>query len=265
MMQPERFYPELTICTLISTGKHPDSLRVRRAEQDARAVELALRISPDHSQVIHAGNPQEESLRSYAGMGLNRIRVLVQQDKTDVVPVLRDYLLLEKPDIILTGIRSESGESSGMVPYLLAEQLGCPLIAGIADIVSIQDGIAEVLQALPRGQRRSLKVNLPFVATVDMAAPEPRQSAFGPATRAQLEPLQPTIQTTDEVWANWTASPAKKRPKRLKVVKAKTAADRFKAATAKAQSTGGKVIRDQSTADMARAVFDLLLEEGVLR
>ena len=120
-----------------------------------------------------------------------------------------------------------------MVPYLLAEQLGCPIISGIADIVSVKDGVAEILQALPRGQRRALKVKLPFVATVDMAAPEPRQSAFGPASRAQMESLQPTVQTTDEVWENWTEAPARKRPKRLKVVKAKTAADRFKAATAK--------------------------------
>lgn len=265
MMQPERRYPDLNICALISTGKHPDSLRARRAEQDARAVELALRLSPSQSQVIHAGNPQEESLRSYAGMGLDQIRILVQQEKTDVVPVLRDYLRVENPDIILTGVRAESGESSGMVPYLLAEQLGCPLVAGIADIVSVKDGVAEVLQALPRGQRRAIKVKLPFVATVDMAAPEPRQSAFGPGSRAKMESLQPATQVVDEIWSNWSESPARKRPKRLKVVKAKTAADRFKAATAKSQSTGGKVIRDQAPAEMAQAVFDLLLEEGVLR
>lgn len=265
MMQPERHYPELKICALISTGKHPDSHRARRAEQDARAVEMALSIAPTQCQVVHAGNPQEESLRSYAGMGLDQISVLVQQEKTDVVPVLRDYLRLANPDIILTGIRAESGESSGMVPYLLAEQLGCPIISGIADIVSVKEGVAEILQALPRGQRRALKVKLPFVATVDMAAPEPRQSAFGPASRAALDALEPTVRHDDEVWQAWSEAPAKKRPKRLKTVKAKTAADRFKAATAKSQASGGKVLRDQSPTEMAKAVFDLLLEEGVLR
>src|SRR3546814_3084991 len=46
--------------------------------------------------------------------------------------------------------------------------------------------VALVLQALPRGQRRRLKVRLPFLATVDNAAPKPRQSAYGPARRGAL-------------------------------------------------------------------------------
>jgi len=264
-MQLENRYPDLRICALVSTGKHPGSLRARRAEQDARAVELGLRLAPEQLQVIHAGDPREQSLRSYAGMGLARIRVLAQSEKADAVPALRDYLGSEKPDIVLTGVRSESGESSGMLPYLLAEQLGCPLVAGIADIVGIENGVAEVLQALPRGQRRALKVALPFVASVDMAAPAPRQSAFGPGSRAGLDGQPLVRETVDEVRADWTESPARKRPKRLKVVKAKTAADRFKAATAKSQGGGGKVLRDKPVAEMAQAVFDLLLEEGVLR
>jgi hypothetical protein len=41
--------------------------------------------------------------------------------------------------------------------------------------------MAHVMQALPRGQRRRLKVRLPFLATVDNAAPKSRQSAYGPA------------------------------------------------------------------------------------
>ena len=135
----------------------------------------------------------------------------------------------------------------------------------VAEIRSVTDGYAEVLQALPRGQRRALRVALPFVASVDSAAAPARQSAYGPATRARLEADQRGIEIVDAVREGWSESPARKRPKRLKVVKAKTAADRFKAATAKATGEGGAVMRDESAAEKAKAIFDLLVEEGVLR
>jgi electron transfer flavoprotein beta subunit len=59
--------------------------------------------------------------------------------------------------------------------------------------------------------------------------------------------------------------PAKPRPKRLKVIKAKTGAERMKAATAKASGGGGQVLKDVSPQAGAEAIFKLLLEEGVLR
>jgi electron transfer flavoprotein beta subunit len=51
----------------------------------------------------------------------------------------------------------------------------------------------------------------------------------------------------------------------MKVIKAKTAADRFKAATAKPVGGGGKVMKDETPAEKAQAIFDLLLEEKVIR
>jgi electron transfer flavoprotein beta subunit len=73
------------------------------------------------------------------------------------------------------------------------------------------------------------------------------------------------IECRDEVRAQWREAPARKRPKRLQVVKAKTAADRFRAATAKSQGDGGRILRDKPASEMAQAIFDLLLEEGVVR
>lgn len=264
-MQPETQFPDLRISALISVGKHPGSGRARRAEQDARAVEMGLQLAPQGLEVLHAGDPHEESLRAYAGMGLAQLRIIQQDENADVVPALSQYLSSAAPDLVLTGVRAESGESSGMVPYLLGEALGWPVVTRIAEIQRIENGQAEVLQALPRGQRRLLKVALPFVASVDMAAAAPRQSAFGPASRAELAALTGVPSVNDGVMADWEEAPARKRPKRLKVVKAKTAADRFKAATAKSSGGGGKVLRDKPAREMAQAVFDLLLEEGVLR
>ncbi len=260
---------QLKIVSLISVGKHPQSGRVRRADQDSRAVELGLKLTTDNLSagslsVVHAGDPREQGLRSYAGMGLKSVRVLQLDPSADAVAPLAEHLQQSMPDIVLTGVRAESGESSGMVPYQLAEKLGWPIVPRVADIVSVEAGVAEVLQALPRGQRRSLKVRLPFIASVDTAAPEARQSAFGPASRALMD-IEVVNGSVDPVRQSWEEAPARKRPKRLKVVKAKTAAERFKAATAKPQGEGGKVMKNESAAEQAQAIFEMLKEEGVLR
>lgn len=101
----------------------------------------------------------------------------------NVLGVLGDYLRDAGAQLVLAGSQAETGEGSGMLPFLLAEKLGWPLVVGLAEVESIDNGTAQVLQALPRGQRRRLKVRLPLLATVDNAAPKPRQSAFGPARR----------------------------------------------------------------------------------
>lgn len=256
--------PNVKVVSLVSVGRHPQSGRARRAEQDGRAVELGLKLASTELTVVHAGNAQEPVLRQYAGMGLSSLTVLEQESHCDALSVLTTFLRENKSDVVLTGVRAEGGESSGMLPYLLAEQLGWPLVPRVADIISIQGGEAEVLLALPRGQRRAVKVTLPFIASVDNAAHEARQSAFGPGLRAELKILD-VASVVDEVASHWKISTAKPRPKRIKVVKAKTAADRMKAATAKPVGGGGKVMKDETATEKAQAIFDLLLEEKVVR
>ncbi|KMK14091.1 electron transfer flavoprotein subunit beta [Pluralibacter gergoviae] len=264
-MQPDNHNLTCRVAALVSVGRHPESGRARRAEQDARAVEMGMALSCYGLEVLHAGDPAAEALRSYAGMGVPWLRVLAIGEQDDAVAALGDYLRGQDPDIILTGGRAESGESSGMLPFLLGEALGIPVVTGVADIVSLNDKEASVLQALPRGQRRALRVSLPFIASVDMAAPAPRQNALGPAARARIDIEDNVCREADEARQAWQEEPARPRPKRLKVVKAKTAADRFRAATAKSQSAGGRVLRDKPACEMAQAIFDLLLEEGVVR
>ncbi|AXQ50107.1 electron transfer flavoprotein subunit beta [Pseudomonas vlassakiae] len=252
------------VISLVSIGAHPSSGRARRAEQDARAVELGLQLAGDNLQVVHAGDPREEALRAYLGMGLGHLDVLEQPAGADVLGVLGDYLRDAGAQLVLTGSQAETGEGSGMLPFLLAEKLGWPLVVGLAEVESIDNGTAQVLQALPRGQRRRLKVRLPLLATVDNAAPKPRQSAFGPARRGVLAARNVAI-VEDELLADAELQPARPRPKRLKVIKAKSGADRMKAATAKASGGGGKVLKDVSPQEGAEAILKLLVEEGVLR
>ncbi|OHC27125.1 MAG: electron transfer flavoprotein subunit beta [Pseudomonadales bacterium RIFCSPLOWO2_12_59_9] len=255
---------QLAVIALVSVGAHPSSGRPRRAEQDARAVELGLQLAGERLQLLHAGDAQADALRAYLGMGLSELNVLQQAPGADALPALLDYLRGSDAQLVLTGSQAETGEGSGMLPFLLAEQLGWPLVVGLAAVESLADGYAQVLQALPRGQRRRLKVPLPFLASVDNAAPAARQSAFGPARRGLLNATE-VERVDDELLAASQLQPAKSRPKRLKIIKAKTGAERMKAATAKAVGGGGQVLSGLSPQDSAEAIFKLLLEEGVLR
>ncbi len=162
---------DLNIIALVSIGAHPASGRARRADQDARAVELGMNLAGKRLRVVHAGDAGEEALRGYLGMGLDELAVLEQPAGADALPALAAYLGDSDAQLVLTGTQAETGEGSGMLPFLLAERLGWPLVVGLAEVEKVEGGSAQVLQALPRGQRRRLKVRLPFVASVDNAAP----------------------------------------------------------------------------------------------
>lgn len=260
-MSPDR---DVRIAALLSIGLHPASSRARCSEQDARAVELGMRLADQAICLLHVGGEDEDTLRRYLGMGAPRIEILPASSEDDAVSSLVKHFQSHPADVILAGVRSERGEASGMLPYLLAEHLRLPLVDRIADIRRLSDTSVEVLQALPRGQRRALRVPLPFVATVDDAAPPPRQYAYGRARRGQLHTAD-AVATLDESRAAWQETPAKPRPRRLNAVKAKSAAERFKAATAKSMGQGGTVIRDGSDREKAEALMELLLAEGVIR
>ena len=262
------------VAVLLSIGQHPVTARARRADQDARALELALQLH--HADVIplHVGqlNEQNEAaLRSYLGMGISQIKLI---ENSDILLGLEQGVRESQANIVLCGSRAETGEGSGLVPYLLAKKLGWPIVSGLVSIEKLDQGSATLLQALPRGQRRKLKVSLPAVLAVDPAAAVARQAAFGPAQRGAISPQSlSSIEAASgaEVKHNseqqsslWQFQPAKKRPKRLKIIKATSARDRFKAAAAKADASGGKVLQGVSADDAANEIIKLLLEEGVL-
>lgn len=258
----------LKVTALVSVGRHPVTGRARRAEYDARAVELGLSLVGDGSlRLVHAGecsSEAEAALRGYLGMGIAAVDVLHQPAGSDIVPALEAWLRDQGPRLVLCGARGETGEGSGLVPFLLAERLGWSIVCGLAAVESVDGDTMTVLQALPRGQRRRLKVRLPAVVTVDAAAQAARQSAFGPARRGELKRFDVAV-APDHAATGWTTAPARKRPKRLKIVKATSARDRFKAAAAKAEGGGGQVLTGVSPQEGAEAILKLLREEGVLR
>lgn len=268
-MRPEQ--QGIEVAVLVSVGRHPITGRARRADQDARGLEMALglehQLPGSRVSLLHAGPRSEEgeaALRGYLGMGLDTLTLLEQAEGSDAIPALAEHLAAAPPQLVITGARAERGEGSGLLPYALAERLGWPLVNGLAAVEKVENGVATLLQALPRGQRRRLKVRLPAIVSVDAAAPAARQSAFGPARRAELA-ATPVPAEPDRELAAWQLAPARKRPKRLKIVKAASARDRFKAAAAKAEGGSGQVLEGVSAEQGAEAILKLLNEEGVLR
>ena len=293
----------LEVVSLVSLGQHPVSGRLRRAEQDARALELclalerqsapgAVSLSAWHASgsEIALGSEQDQALRGYLGMGLESLTLVTpdvpgadplkaadslmadnsslkaaDQPVIDAWPLLVTRLKQAAPQLVVCGGQGETGEGSGLLPHLLAESLGWPLVEGIVAIESCDGAHLTALQALPRGQRRRLRVKLPALVSVDSAAPAARQSAFAQGRRGELSSLASGELVHDAQAEAFGVAPARKRPKRLKRIKATSARDRFKAAAAKAEGGGGKRLEGVSAEEGAAEILKLLREEGVLR
>ncbi|WP_321345131.1 electron transfer flavoprotein subunit beta [Breoghania sp.] len=255
----------MRIAVLLSLGLHPASGRARRAELDAKALELALRLAetvPDAElHAVHAGDPDAGALRDYLGMGLDRLHVLDVAQGADPVPALNRHLNEIRPDLVLTGMRAEAGEGSGMVPYLVAEALEASLVADVAGISDLADE-ATVIQALPRGRRRQVRLRLPAVLPFNAAAPEPRAPAFARARRGIIERHRAESVPDDflEACENtlWRA-----RPKRMGLPAGATAAERMKAMT-EARAGEGQVMVHPTPDEAAAALYDYLVEHRFL-
>lgn len=263
----------LKIATLVSIGQHPASGRARCADTDSRALSLAARLAAGNAgvslQVLHAGPVSDpvnsEVLRRYLGMGLSNLELIDQPADADVVPALTERLQNRDVDIILTGTRAETGEASGMTPYALAEALGMPMVPAVVGMTPQQNGEVEILQALPRGQRRRLRVKVPFVASVDAAAPESAQFAWARGQRGNLGWVSARSEH-DTVMGEAEVAPARKRPKRIAgAKKTASAAERFKAATAKPAGKGGVVMVQESAEEKAQALYQFLIEQGAIK
>jgi N,N-dimethylglycine/sarcosine catabolism electron transfer flavoprotein subunit beta len=250
------------VAVLLSIGRNDASGRPQRADRDARALEMALGLVPcSQLHAVHAGNPNEAALQEYLGMGLDRLTVLATPAAADPVPALIAHLHELRPSLILAGTSSEHGEASGTVPYLVARALDLPLASAAAE-AKIDALQAEILQVLPRGERRRLAAKLPAVVTIDKTAPDPRMSAFGRARRGQLDVIAGKA-TPDDDRSSWTAVPARRRPKRIKSVSG-NAAERLRA-VAETKGGQGEVLAWPSAQEAAQRILDFLLHEEIVR
>lgn len=255
----------LEVAVLVSVGRHPVSGRTRRADHDARALEMALTLRDHHGarlHVIHAGDPEQLALRDYLGMGLPDLTVLELPRGMDPVPALSAYLQDLPLMLLLTGMHTEHGLGSGQLPYALAEALGYRIVPGIAQVEPGAD-CAELCQALPRGRRRALRVAFPAVLSVAPVAAAPRQSAFARARRGVI--LRKAVPSRMHVPAPvWLERTARKRPARLQGSSGAGALDRLRAIR-EAPAHSGRILQDVPADEAARAILADLTETGILR
>ena len=251
----------LRIAVLLSVGQHPLSGRSRRAPEDARALEMALGLKPAEIEAIHAGDPADRALRDYLGMGLRSITVLETSAKSDPAFALAERLRIRVPDLLLTGLRAESSEGSGFIPYLIAERLKFPIVHNICSL-AVDQGSAKLVQALPNGQRRAVRCPLPLVATVGAAAPNPRQSAFARAKSGRLKVLH-ISDLRDDASDAWTEIPARPRPKRMPDLSHLSGPQRLEAMT-RLQSRAGRILTGLPPDQAAAAIYDYLESEHLI-
>ncbi|AWB07733.1 electron transfer flavoprotein subunit beta (plasmid) [Azospirillum humicireducens] len=256
------------VAVLLSIGRHPVSGRARRAATDAQALEMALALRPRRLTAIHAGPPANaEALRGYLGMGLERLTLLVLPEGSDPVEPLIGHLREFDPSLILTGRQAEDGEGSGMLPYLIARGLDAAVVPdvvriGPADGPDSMPGATNLIQALPRGQRRSLTAAGRLIATIHPSAPPARSSAFGPARRGVIEPVAAQA-TADLFLSDCEHRPWRPKPKLMRVKRGGSALDRLKAAT-ESKSGKGQLLVNPTPEAGALAIYDSLVEQGML-
>jgi len=249
------------VAVLLSIGRHPASGRARRADRDARALEMALGQRDDaRVHAIHAGEPAEPALRDYLGMGLERLTVLAGAH-ADAESALVEYLRRLRPGVTLAGASSECGEASGMLPYRVAEALGAQLVANAVSF-TLRGDTALVIQALPRGNRKALRVTLPVVLTVDRAAAEARMSAFAAARRGTIVEIAAAAAGPAPA-ADWTERPARARPRRLRTLGQGAAAERLRGISSVRAGTGNR-LQGLDPQQAASAIWRYLLQEALV-
>lgn len=242
----------LDVVVLVSAGRHPLSGRPRRADLDARALELALTLPDARVEALHAGprdGGEEAALRDYLGMGLPSLTLLELREGHDPAFALLRYLEGRRPALLLAGQRAEAGACSGFLPYWLAERLGYPLLAGLTALAGDPQGWRATLAA-GGGRRRMLALQGSFLATLDEAAPPARMSAFARAKRGEIRRLPagealPPLEEPDGI------RPARRRPKRL-------------AGPGQAAAVGRQALVGLDGEAAARTILDYLAREGLL-
>jgi electron transfer flavoprotein beta subunit len=252
----------LRIAVLVSTARHPVSGQPVRSSSDAAAFELGCSLAPPgRLTVLSAGMAGKDSLEDYLGLGVEAIEVLTVAANGDVLPAL--LARLRGFDLVLCGMRSDGQSASGMLPYLLAEGLGVPLVGDVLE-AKHADRALTVRQFLPKGMRRRLEVRLPAVLAVHPRAPQLRQYAYARARAGRVTYVAGAIGGGREAPA-WQYEPATRRPRPLKAKVVQSGHSRMMGAIGgDGGARGGQVVKQGSAEDKAQILLDYLREHRLI-
>ncbi len=254
----------LLVAVLISTGRNPVSGVVRRAELDARALEIVLALDTDvQFEVIHAGDPENPVLKDYLGMGLSDITVLPCDPDDDPASSLVWYLNRIRPDVVLTGNRAETGEGSGFIPYAVAQQLGALFVAQITALKFLADSKLQLSQSIPGGYRRRLYAQPPIVGSVDGSALPPRIPAYARSQRGKIHIVEAPRQN-DAQSADWNILTGRNKPKKITRYHGETMAERLDFAWGQDRTGGTTIEARKNPRNGADAIHRALGDAGLL-
>jgi len=254
-----------SVAVLVSAGRHPTSGTPRACRGDAVAMAVGAFLAGDDLRVIHAGDEEEPALKDYMALGANRVDVLKATPGS--VPVSALAEALASADVILTGCRAEQGAGSGLLPYVLAEMLGRPIISNALEI-SIEDSArgrtAMIRQFLPKGQRRRVSCSLPLVIAVHPMAPARLKYAYARRVAGQVA-LLPMVGNGDgaTLQPSWAVETGARRAQRLKAQDKQAGHARLLSAIV-SEVKGGVVAFEGTSVDKAQVVLNYLREHRLV-
>ena len=247
------------IAVLVSAGRHPVSGKPRHCHNDSLALALGLNLA-SNVKVLHAGTPSNPALQDYLALGATQIDVI--PNSGDMIENLAAQLT--DTSLILTGTRAENGEDSGLLPYLLAARLGLPLVADALTITphdnQLQEQQLEILQFLPKGQRRRVLVSLPAVVAVHPSAAIALHFVHARKNLGNINTL--TAGNTKAKFPQWSAQPARK-PIKLVAQTAQTGHERLMAAISN-KAKGGTVVNEGNNVEKAQVILRYLREHQLI-
>lgn len=258
-----------SITVLVSVRIDPVSGRPVRSRGDAAAVALSQAALGDRGEpcLCTAGDMPLGVVRDYLAQGVSElVRLpLGSGDPEEVVAALDSHC---RPfTLVLAGPRAESALATGLLPYAMAQRLERPVINEVIDLLPEADGGWRVVQALPRGARRSWRLE-PGVAAVLVASPRlasredlPRRHSWVAAQAGVVvdgKTAAPAYRPSSS--PHWTYEPTRRQCRALAPVTVESGAARMAKATgtADAAQRGGTVVREGSVMDKARMLLDHL-------
>ncbi|MCE9632927.1 MAG: hypothetical protein K8Q92_01955 [Methylophilales bacterium] len=242
------------IAVLVSARRHPVSGEPCHCRNDSLALQLGLKLAPD-LKVLHAGNPDNPALQDYLALGASHIEVIPTNG--DLVENLAAQL--QHADLILTGTRAENGEDSGLLPYLLAAKLKLPIVAGALEITPRMDQL-EILQFLPKGKRRHLRVKLPVVVVIHPLAAVELHHVHARLISGNITALP--APNTVAYHTPWQKE-ALRKPIKLKAPLVQTGHERLMAAIT-SKNKGGTVVNDGNCVEKAQVILNFLREHRLI-
>jgi electron transfer flavoprotein beta subunit len=245
----------IRIAALVSAGKHPTSGQARHCRNDSLALQIGLSLT-SNIKVLHAGDANNPALQDYLALGAKQIEVVAADNVVENLAAQ-----LKNVDLILTGTRAENGQDSGLLPYLLAAELKLPIVASALEI-SPSAGELEVLQFLPKGARRRVKVKLPAVLVVHPLAAATLHYSHAQQNLGRINTLQASNSNNAADITQWRTEAARK-PVKLVAKTVQTGHERLMDAIS-SKVKGGAVVNEGNSVEKAQVILNYLREHRLI-